>query len=87
MAGEGLDTWFIWVSYASSGVISSLLREQANARVLLSQLSNLLILIAKTIDPAVVGVEILKYWQRLKVYGMSPQRYLNERMMELFKRE
>ena len=86
-AGEGLDTRFIRVSYAPSGAISALLTEQANAGVLLPRLSNLLIRTAKTVDPAVVGVEILEHWQRLKVHGMSLERYLGEGKMELLKRE
>ncbi len=86
-AGEGLDTRFIRVKYALSGAISALLTEQANVGVLLSRLSNLLIRTAKTVNPAIVGVEILEHWQRLKVHGMSLERYLGEGKMELLKRE
>lgn len=86
-AGEGLDTRFIRVKYAPSGAILALLTEQANTGVLLPRLSNLLIRTAKTVDPAVVGVEILKHWQRLKIYAMSLERYLGEGKMELLKRE
>lgn len=62
-AGEGLDTRFSRVRYALSGAISTLLTEKANAGLLIPRLSNLLIRTAKT---AIVGVEILEYWQRLK---------------------
>ena len=47
----------------------------------------MLIRAAKTVDPAVAGVEILEHWQRLKVHGMSLERYLGEGNMELLKRE
>ncbi len=86
-AGEGLDTRFIRVKYAPSGAISALLTEQANAGSLIPRLSNLLIRTIKAVDPAVVGVEILEHWQRLKVHGMPLGRYLSEGKMELLKRE
>lgn len=35
----------------------------------------------------VVGVEVLEHWQRLKVHGMSLERYLGAGKMELLKRE
>ena len=37
------------------------------------------------VDQAIVGVEILEYWQRLKVHGMSLKRYLGEGSMDLLK--
>lgn len=60
-AGEGPDTRFIRVKYAPSGAISALLTDQANAGALLPRLSNFLIRTAKTVDSAVVGVEILEH--------------------------
>ena len=33
------------------------------------------------------GLEILEHWQRLKVHGMSLERYMGEGKMELLKRE
>ena len=86
-AGEGLDTRFIRVKYAPSGAISALLTDQANAGLLIPRLTNLLIRAAKTVDAAVVGVEILEHWQWLKVHGMPLERYLGERKMELLKRK
>ena len=77
-AGEGSGTRFILVKYAPSGAISALLTEQANAGSLIRRLSNLLIRMVKTVDPAVVGVEILEHWQRLKVHGIPLERYLGE---------
>ncbi len=84
-AGEGLDTRFSRVRYAPSGAISALLTEKANAGLIIPRLSNLLIRAAKTVDSAVVGVEILEHWQRLKVHGMSLERYLGDGKMELLK--
>ncbi len=86
-AGEGLDTRFIQVKNAPSEAILALFTEQANAGSLIPRLSNLLIRTIKAVDPAVVGVEILEYWQRLKVHGMPLERYLGEGKMELLKRE
>lgn len=36
--------------------------------------SNLLIRAAKSVDEAVVKVEVLEQWQRLKVHGMPLER-------------
>ena len=47
----------------------------------------MLIQAAKTVDDAVVGVEILEQWQRLKVHGMSLERYLGPGKLELLRRE
>lgn len=69
------------------GAISALLTEKANAGLLIPRLSNLLTRAAKTVDAAIVGVEVLEHWQRLKVHGMSLERYLGEGKMELQKRE
>ncbi len=54
---------------------------------MIPQRSNLLIQAAKSVDPAVVGVEILENWQRVKVHGMPLERYLGERKMELLRRK
>ena len=69
------------------GVISALLTDQANTGLLIPQLSNLLLRAAKTVDKAVVGVEMLEHWQRLKVHGMPLEKYLGEGKMELLKRQ
>ena len=84
-AGE--ETRFCRVRYSPSGAISTLLTEKANAGLFIPRLSNVLIRAAKTVDQAIVGVEILEHWQRLKVHGMSLERYLGEGYMELLKRE
>ena len=73
--------------YAPSGSISALLTEKADATMLFPQQSNLLIRAAKTVDDAVVRVEILEQWQPLKVHGMLLERYLGPGKLELLKRE
>lgn len=78
---------FTRVKYAPSGSISALLTEKADATMLLPQQSNMLIRAAKTIDDAVIGVKVLEQWHRLKVHGMSLERYLGQGNMELLKRE
>ena len=69
------------------GYNTALLTEKADAGQLIPQRSNLLIRAAKSVDPAVIGVEIPEHWQRLKVHGMPLERYLGEGKMELLKRE
>ncbi len=86
-AGEGLETQFCRVRYAPSGAVSALLMEQADGGLLIPRLSNVFIRAAKTVDAAIVGVEMLEYWQRLKVHGMFLERYLEEGNMGLLKRE
>ena len=85
----GVETYirFSRVRYVPSGAISALLTEKANAGQLIPQRSNLLIRAAKSVDPAVVGVEILEHWQRVKVHGMPLERYLGEGKMRLLRRE
>ena len=86
-AGEETYIRFSRVRYAPSGAISALLTEKGDAGQLIPQRSNLLIRAVKSVDPAVVGVEVLEHWQRLKVHGMPLERYLGEGKMELLKRE
>ena len=86
-AGEGSDTRFSRIRYSPSAAVSALLTEKANAGLLIPRLSNVLIRAAKTVDAAIVGVEVLEHWQRLKVHGMSLERYLGEGKMELLQRE
>ena len=86
-AGVDPKVRFSRVRYAPSGSISALLLEKADASMLLPQRSNLLIRAAKTVDDAVVGVEIFEQWQRLKVHEMSLDRYLGPGKLELLKKE
>lgn len=47
----------------------------------------MLIRAAKSIDEAVIAVEALERWQRLKLHGMPLARYPGEGKMELLCRE
>ena len=85
--GEEPHVRFCRVKYAQSGAISALLTEKADAGVLIPRRANLLIRAAKSVDTAVIGIEVLENWQRLKVHGMPLERYLGEGKMELLKRE
>ena len=78
-AGEGVDIRFSQVRYLPSGAVSALLTEKANAGLLIPRLSNVLIRAAKTVDEAIMGVEILEHWQRFKVHGMLLDQYLGKK--------
>ena len=86
-AGIETKVCFSRVRYAPSGSISALLTEKADATMLISLRSNLLIQAAKSVDNAVVGVEVLEQWQRLKVHGIPLDRYIGLEKMELLKRK
>ena len=86
-AGVEPKTRFIQVKYVPSGSISALLTKKSDATMLLPQRSNMLIRTVKAINDAVIGVEILEHWHRLKIHGMSLDRYLGLGNMELLKRE
>lgn len=51
---------FCRVKYAQSGAISALLTEKADAGLLIPRRANLLIRAAKSVDTAVVGIEVLE---------------------------
>lgn len=86
-AGKAIYTQFCQVRYFSSGAISAILTEKANARVLIPRLSNVFIQASKTVDPAVVRAEILQHWQCLKVHRMSLETYPSKKSMTLLKWE
>lgn len=86
-AGEPISIRFSRVSYSQSGAISAFLTEKEDAIELLKTRANFLIRAAKTVDRVVVRTEALEHWQRLKVHGMPLARCLDERKMELLKRE
>ena len=86
-AGKGLDTRFSRVRYAPSVAISALITKKTDAGSLIPRLSNLLIRAAKTVDSAVVGVEVLEHWQRLKIHGMSLEKDLGGGKIEVLKQE
>ena len=64
-----------------------MLTEKSSTEDLVREHSNVLIRAAKSIDEAVIGVEALERWQRLKLHGMSLARYFGEGKMELLSRE
>ncbi len=74
---------FCRVGYAQSGAISALLTEKSSEKDLIKEHSKVLIRAAKSIDEAVIGVEALERWQRLKVHRMPLARYLREGKIEL----
>ncbi len=86
-AGERFETRFSRMRYAPSVAISALLTEKADAGLLIPRLSNVLIRVAKTVDASIVGAEVLEHWQPLKIHGMSLERYLGEKKIELLKRK
>lgn len=86
-ARMSLETLFCQVRYLSSSAVSALFTQNINARVVIPSLLNVFIWVIKTVDSTIVRVEIIKYWQRLKVYRISLERYLNKKSMELFKHE
>lgn len=59
--GKVLDTRFCRVSYLTSEVVSALLNKKVSVRLAISRLSNFFIWAAKTIEKAVVRVEIIDY--------------------------
>lgn len=58
-AGEEMQ--FYRVKYSPTGAVSIPLIEKANVRSIVPRLSNVLIWAAKTVDQAIVRVEILKH--------------------------
>lgn len=53
--------------------------------LLILQLSNLLIQMIKIVDPTIVKVEMLEYWQQLKIHKMLLKKYLSEMKTKLLK--
>jgi hypothetical protein len=76
------------VSYSASGSISVLLKERAHTSLLLPAYKDGLIKAVRAVDPAVTGVEAIEKWHRVKIHGLSIERYGNgEDGMLLFQRE
>lgn len=86
-AGKGIDTRFSRVKYSLLGAVFTLFTEKANAGLLIPQLSNMHIWAAKTVYAAIVGMEVLEYWQHVKVHRLSLERYLGGGKIELLKQE
>lgn len=63
------------IGYLQLDAILALLTEKADARELLKISKNIFIKVAKTVDIAVIGAEILEYWHCFKMYRMHSERY------------
>jgi hypothetical protein len=75
------------VSYSATGSVSVLLKEKAHTGLLLPEYKDSLIKAVRAVDPAVVSIEAIEQWQRLKVHELSIERYGGEDGMKLFQRE
>lgn len=76
-------TQFNWVRYLQFGAISNLYTEKSSIEQLVSNHSNMLISVTKTVDLGVIGVEAIERWQKIKVHEMSLTRYLGKRKIEV----
>ena len=74
------------VNYSASGSMSVLLKEKAHTGLLFPIFKDALIKAVKAVDSAVIGVESIEHWQRLKVHRLSVKRYTSEGI-ELLQRE
>lgn len=81
------DIRFSQVRYVPLGAISTLLTKKANAELLVLLQSNLFIRVAKSVDALVLRVEILEYWQHLKIYRILLERYLGDRKIDFLKKK
>lgn len=70
-----------------SGAISILLIQKTDLRQLIPCQSNFLIQVLQLVDPAMVEIEVLEHWQRLKVNKILLNKYLEEGKIELLKRK
>lgn len=61
----------------------ALIREKADAAMITLSKSIFIIQVVKLVDETVVGVEVLKQWQCLKLYGISLERYLRPKKVKL----
>lgn len=61
-AGVKAKIWFSRVQYALSRSILAFFTEKADATMLISSRSNLLIRAIKSVDEVIVGVEVLEQW-------------------------
>lgn len=76
---------FCKIKYSLSKAVSTLFIKKVNARLIVPWLSNILIWAVKTLNQAIIRVEILKHWQRLEVHEISLEKYLDKRSMDLLK--
>ena len=83
-AGEPPSIWVSKIGYLQLDAFLALLTEIANAKEPLKMGKNIFIRVAKTVDIAVIGAEVLEHWYFFKVYGMHLERYLGKRENKSF---
>lgn len=88
LAREGADCTvrLVGLKYTKRGNLSGLTVEQACADDLLEYAATVLAA-ARTLDPAVASVEKTEKWRKLRVHGVSLDRYLCEGGLELAREE
>ena len=74
------------LSYTEKGQLSGLLGEYSTSQEVLNH-KDLLITTARAFDPLVIGVQPTETWIKLKVHGVSLNRYLKPRGLELANKE
>ena len=63
------------LSYTPKGQLSSLLGEYSTSQEVLIH-KNALITAARAFDPLIIGVQLIKTWTKLKIYGVFLNKYL-----------
>ena len=82
-AGIPTYTRFSKVRYLQSRAILVLFTKKSNTKNLIKDYSKALIRAAKSVHESVIKVEVLKRWQKLKIYRMFLLYYFGERKIEL----
>jgi hypothetical protein len=78
---------FLNLHYTAKGSISGRLGEKALAKILVPSYSDLLVTIAKTIDPEIIGIGLAEQWQSLRVHRVQFNRYLVPEGLSLLQKE
>lgn len=88
LAQEGANATvrLVGLRYTQRGHLSGLTVEHARAEDLLEYAARVTAA-ARTLDPAIVEVEKTEKWRKLRVHGVSLDRYLGEGGLELAKQE
>ena len=74
------------LSYILKGQLSGLLGEFSTSQEVLIY-KDALITAARAFDPLIIGVQPIETWTKLKIYGVSLNRYLIQGDLELVKEE
>jgi hypothetical protein len=78
---------FLNLHYTAKEAISGRLKEKALAKMLVPSYSDLLVTIAKTIDPRVIRIGLAEQWQSLRVHRVQFNRYLASEGLSLLRKE